>query len=175
LFRLFRLLSLWNMSTIRENINSKEAFRPKRVSKGTKASIKAAVEKAAKKPGIRREEQTGDFVNIKDPGTGHNYRIARHFLPQISAYLKQLETGKPALVISQQQTLTTQEAADLLNVSRPHVIKLTKEGALQYSMIGTHRRLFLENVLAFRDAMKNSRGNALQKLADDAQDLQLGY
>ena len=140
-----------------------------------KASIKVAVKKAVKRPGLRGEKKNIPFVNIKDPATGHNYRIARKLLPQITAYLKQLETGKPTLVISQQQTITTQEAADLLNVSRPHVVKLITEGALQHTMIGTHRRLFPENVLAFRNAMKSRRNDALQKLADDAQDLQLGY
>lgn len=115
------------------------------------------------------------FVNIQDPSTGQKFRIHRRYFPQLTAYLEQLEKGQAVQIVPADQTITTQEAADLLNVSRPFVVKLIEDGTLKHTMVGTHRRLFPENVLAYKAQAKTKRSDALQKLADDAQALSLGY
>ncbi|MEJ7799936.1 MAG: helix-turn-helix domain-containing protein [Ilumatobacter sp.] len=69
--------------------------------------------------------------------------------------------------------LTTTEAADLLNVSRPHLIKQLEAGALGYRMVGTHRRIRLLDVIAFRDRQAAEADDALAELTRQAEDFGL--
>ncbi|MEQ9999426.1 excisionase family DNA-binding protein [Corynebacterium sp. KPL4015] len=66
--------------------------------------------------------------------------------------------------------LTTQQAADLLNVSRPHVIKLMDEGILKGHKVGTHRRLYASSVQEFkrhRDLEQRAAADELAVLSDE--------
>jgi excisionase family DNA binding protein len=71
--------------------------------------------------------------------------------------------------------LTTQEAANFLNVSRPFVIKQIAEGKLTCTKVGRHRRIAFEELTRFQREMKASSESALQSLTDQAQKLNLGY
>lgn len=71
--------------------------------------------------------------------------------------------------------LTTQEAADMLNVSRPFVIKQIEAGALPCRKVGRHRRVRLSDVMDFKRSMDEGRLKALEKLSEIDQDLGLGY
>ena len=66
--------------------------------------------------------------------------------------------------------LTTQEAADMLNVSRPHVTKLLKEGKIGFEEVGRHRRVPLQALMAYREERRLSREAALGELARMGQD-----
>ena len=93
----------------------------------------------------------------------------------MTTILQKLERGHTVRVIDADMTISTQEAADLLNVSRPHIVKLVHAGELQHTMVGTHHRLYPENVLMYKECMKTKRNAALQILADEAQSLDMGY
>lgn len=73
------------------------------------------------------------------------------------------------------KTLTTQQAADLLNVSRPFLIKLIDTQQLPSYKVGKHRRVFEADLLAFKENSLKERKKILQKLVDEAQELDLGY
>ena len=70
-------------------------------------------------------------------------------------------------VIAFEGVITTQEAADLLNMSRPTLVKRIEEGAIPFTTIGTHRRLALADVLAYREAAAARTAAALQELEEE--------
>jgi excisionase family DNA binding protein len=74
--------------------------------------------------------------------------------------------GKAVTVAPHHTTLTTQQAADLIGVSRPTLIKLLDEGEIAYTQPGRHRRLRLSDVLAYRDRIRHERDQRLDELAD---------
>jgi excisionase family DNA binding protein len=82
---------------------------------------------------------------------------------------------RPIVFIPQRHELTTVEAAHFLNVSRPFVIKEIELGRLKHHKVGSHRRIAYEDLLAYKRTMRDGQREALQSLADDAQDLNLGY
>ncbi len=89
--------------------------------------------------------------------------------------LEETAAGRAVTVFAQGAELTTQEAADMLNVSRPYLIRLLEKGELSYRMVGTHRRIPLEEVLRYKDAIDTQRRKILGELVREAQELGLGY
>jgi len=86
--------------------------------------------------------------------------------------LVKVGNGNAVQLVPVQAELTTQQAADLLNVSRPHLIKLLQSGELQYRMVGTHRKVPAKDLLVYRDKMSADRRDALGRVV--ASDEELG-
>lgn len=84
-----------------------------------------------------------------------------------------LSLGRSVAIIHYDQQLTTQQAADILNVSRPHLIKLVEDGKIPYHMVGTHRRIRMGDLLAFRQARDSDRRGALRELRKVSESLDL--
>jgi excisionase family DNA binding protein len=84
-----------------------------------------------------------------------------------------LESGSGVTVVPLGTELTTAETAELLNVSRPHVIKMLEAGEMPYHKVGTHRRVLLEDVLKFREARNAQFHNAMAKIHDVTEQLDL--
>lgn len=83
--------------------------------------------------------------------------------------------GKAVSLVPSDSELTTQQAAEILNVSRPHLVKLLEERAIPFKKIGTHRRVLLEDLLTYQSGQQQVRNEQLQFLAQQAQELGLGY
>jgi len=84
-----------------------------------------------------------------------------------------LVKGNQVKVMSVDSQLTTQQAADLLNVSRPFLIKLLEKGELEYTMVGTHRRIRLEDLIVYRDRRDSERRRLLGEVTRESQELGL--
>ncbi|MDT9409670.1 helix-turn-helix domain-containing protein [Corynebacterium rouxii] len=73
--------------------------------------------------------------------------------------------GRSVGVIPMHAELTTQQAADLLNVSRPHIVKLMDEGVLPGHKVGTHRRIYAADVHRYQHERDIERRQAADDLA----------
>lgn len=89
--------------------------------------------------------------------------------------LSEMAKGNTVTLIPVHAELTTQEAANLLNVSRPFVVSLIKAKKLVARKVGTHRRIRFADLQAYKAALNADRKHALAALAQQAQELHLGY
>lgn len=89
------------------------------------------------------------------------------------AILKAMGEGKPVAVHAADAEVTTQQAADLLNVSRPYLVGLIEAGTLPARMVGNQRRLPLKDVLVYKRDTQAKRRAALDELAKSDQELGL--
>jgi len=84
---------------------------------------------------------------------------------------KALRQGKAVSIVPTSHELTTQQAAELLNVSRPHLISLLERGDIPFTKVGTHRRVRFQDILEYRSKRSTLRRKVLADLTTDAQDL----
>ena len=84
---------------------------------------------------------------------------------------KALRQGKAVAIVPTSHELTTQQAADILNVSRPHLIRLLERSEIPFSMVGTHRRIRFEDIVQYRSKRSAMRRKILEDLTPEAQDL----
>ncbi|OQW59823.1 MAG: hypothetical protein A4S17_02745 [Proteobacteria bacterium HN_bin10] len=86
--------------------------------------------------------------------------------------LDHMARGDAVTLIPVHAELTTQQAADMLNVSRPTLVKLLEEGRLAYQKPGRHRRIKFEEVMRYKQQSENARADALDELAAIGQELE---
>lgn len=89
--------------------------------------------------------------------------------------LEAMAAGRGVSIIPENAELTTVQAAAILNVSRPFLIKLLVEGALPYRKVGKHRRILMEDVMAYKDRIDRAREAILDQLSAEAQETDMGY
>jgi excisionase family DNA binding protein len=89
--------------------------------------------------------------------------------------LTQMGEGNAVTITPVSAELTTQQAADLLSVSRPYLIGLLTEGQIPFRMVGTHRRILFHDLMSYKRQNNEARLKTLEELTAQAQELNMGY
>ena len=114
-------------------------------------------------------------LRLQATGADESLELPVSVVHLLNRILAEMADGNAVTLVPVHAELTTSQAADLLNVSRPHLIKLLEAGEIQYSKVGSHRRIRADDVLRYREAQLEKRLKALDELTAEAQRLKLGY
>ncbi len=116
--------------------------------------------------------RSGQSFRLVD-SDGSPIDVPGELVVMLRAVVEQLRAGNGVSVASVHAELTTVEAAEMLGVSRPHLVKLLEQGAMPHRMVGSHRRVRLVDVLAYRDRQDERSRRALDELTAQAEELGL--
>lgn len=105
----------------------------------------------------------------------HDVELPTSALKLLMDILAELADGNAVQVVPVHAELTTQEAADLLNVSRPHLVKLLEDGELPFHRAGKHRRVRFADLMQYKETRDRASDAAMAALAKQAQELGMGY
>lgn len=114
-------------------------------------------------------------LSVCDPDHRDLIELPAGAVKLLMAILEDMASGHAVTIVPQNAELTTKQAADFLNVSRPFLIKLLEDNKLPFRMVGTHRRIRFEDVLRYKEDIDQKRQAVLDELAAEAQNLKLGY
>ncbi|MES1953784.1 helix-turn-helix domain-containing protein [Salinisphaera hydrothermalis] len=106
---------------------------------------------------------------------GRDLVLPRQALALLRDLLADMAQGHAVTIVPTHAELTTQQAANMLNISRPHLIKLLENGEIQFTKTGSHRRIRYEDIVAYKQAQRTESRRLLAELAEQAQDDNLGY
>lgn len=109
---------------------------------------------------------------LDDDATQATVRLPAPAVRLLLRILEEMARGNAVTIIPVHAELTTQEAADMLNISRPSLIQLLEEGKIEYRRVGTHRRVKFEALMRYKRQADEARRAALDELA--AYDQELG-
>ena len=110
-----------------------------------------------------------------DKNQAHKVELPTSALRLLVDILAELADGNAVKVVPVHAELTTQEAADMLNVSRPHLVKILEEGGLPFHKTGKHRRVRFADLMQFKSHRDQASEAAMAELSRQAQELSMGY
>ena len=115
---------------------------------------------------LRVSTQGGDETVVSVPATAFKL---------LGDILNEMAKGNAVTLIPVHAELTTQQAAELLGVSRPFIVEQLEKGNIPFRKVGTHRRVLFRDLMEYKRSMDRKRLESLHELAAETQKLGLGY
>jgi excisionase family DNA binding protein len=122
----------------------------------------------------RPEEALEMVIRLRDD-ENPVLELPRRALEALREVLDVLEDGEDVEVVPKERELTTSEAADVLNVSRPHLVDLLEDGEIPFHRVGSHRRVRLADLMEYKRAQKQQSRERMRALADEDEKLDVDY
>jgi excisionase family DNA binding protein len=140
--------------------------------------LRAAPEEADALDVLRRH--IDEFAGNQDTGQlvgpdGETLEIPASAFHALKVVVQGMARGQTMTLVPHGKELTSQEAADLLHVSRPHLVKMLDDGTIPHHKVGTHRRVLIQDVLDYRERRAAGRREKLDELARLSEELPGGY
>ncbi len=134
----------------------------------TESEIRSAADAA--EAIARACDQNGGALPFTDD-QGRSVLLSHSLCSLITDVLGHVARGEMVTIISTGALLSTQEAADILNVSRPFLVKLLKSGEIDYVLVGSHRRVKTEDLMRYKAKRDNEQKDALDLIVSIGQDM----
>ena len=113
-------------------------------------------------------------ASLRSPD-GHQLEIPNSIYRVLVAAVAAMAQGNAVSIVPVHHELTTQQAAELLGVSRPHLVKLVDAGEIPHHKTGSHRRIYFEDLMRYRDVRDAQRAAALRELTRKSAEYGLEY
>lgn len=123
---------------------------------------------------ISHLDEDGGPVALRD-AAGHEVAVPTSVGQMLAKVARQLVNGNAVTIVPTHTELTTQQAADLLNVSRPYLVRLLEAKEIPYDRTGTHRRVRLADVLDYKRHRTEQREAVLRRMGERAEEDGLEY
>lgn len=128
---------------------------------------------AAELSRLLQEKPDADRARVRMDG--HDLILPRQALMLLRDLLAGMAQGNAVTIVPTHAEMTTQQAANFLNVSRPYLIKLLESGELKFTRVGTHRRIRFEELVAYKRRIARQSDEAMDELVKQAQENDMGY
>ena len=131
---------------------------------------------------LAAREALAKLKSVAAEGTEIGLRVARkpdvvplpaRAVALIVDVLTAMEDRKPVSVVPHEAELTTKQAADFLNVSRPYLVGLLDKGEIKHRVVGTHRRVLVADLMAYKQKSDEARRAAIARMVAESQKLGL--
>ncbi len=139
------------------------------------ADARTAMESCRQLSAIRIKKRAQVSLVIGSDGQSESIPLPVSLIRLLQDILTNMAQGNAITLIPTHAELTTQQAADLLNVSRPFLIQLIDTDQLPHRMVGTHRRVLFADLMEYKRRNVEARLKTLAELVAQAQELDMGY
>lgn len=126
------------------------------IKRPTKKEQRVAIESYSALSSILSQLKNDD-TEIEIEETNDRIKIPFKALKLLSEILKSMSEGNPISIVPIATEVTTQKAAEILGCLRPHLVKLLEQGEIDFTMVGRHRRILFEDVIKYKNEMKQKQ------------------
>jgi excisionase family DNA binding protein len=141
----------------------------------SKNEIKLAKQLNCVLAGMSFEKSQSVNIMLKDRGSQRTLVVPLSAFRLLLLVLAQMAEGNAVTIMPVHVELTTQESADLLNVSRPYFIRLLEAKKIPFRKVGTRRKILFQDVMSYKVKIDQARRKVLDNLTEESQKLHLGY
>ena len=121
------------------------------------------------------QQKASLVLKVQEAGQDKPLELPAGAVALLVDILQAIAAGRGVTVIPENAELTSVQAAEVLNVSRPFLIKLLDDNVLPHRKVGKHRRIRMEDVMAYKSKIDRDREAVLDQLAREAQEMGMGY